>query len=273
MKKEKIKGAKKESEKDSNTKPKRRRPSQIYQWFFTLNNFTQKDILHLKMRFNKMAKWWVFKEEIGKKGTPHLQGNISLKVKLRFSSIRRWDRRMNWKPTRNVDAAIEYCMKETKIYTNIDFDNFCEYDKIEWKSWQEQVIKEVSEKCDNDRKINWLYEEKGNSGKSFLTKYLMRVENALVIEGKKHDIFHQISKRCENELPITIDIVIIDIPRSSFNKISYSAIECIKNGFVSSGKYEGGQYSFKSPHVYVFANKPPDKNKFSKDKWNIKKIR
>ncbi len=271
MKKVKIKGAKKEIGKDGNTKAKRRRPSQLYQWFFTLNNYTTKDILHLKMRFNKMTKWWVFEEEIGKQGTPHLQGNISLKIKLRLSSISKWDKRIHWEPTRNVDAAIEYCMKETKIYTNLDFDDFCEYDKIEWKSWQGKVVEELKEKCDNNRKINWLYDRKGNSGKSFLTKYLMKVENALVIEGKKHDIFHQIAKRCE--LGVSIPIVIIDVPRSSYNNISYSAIECIKNGFISSGKYDGGQYDFKSPHVYVFANKAPDKKKFSKDRWNIKKIR
>ncbi len=133
------------------------------------------------------------------------------------------------------------------------------------------MVEEIKEKCDNDRKINWLYDKKGNSGKSFLTKYLMKIENALVVEGKKHDIFHQIAKRCK--LGVSIPIVIIDVPRSSYNNISYSAIECIKNGFISSGKYEGGQYDFKSPHVYVFANKAPDKTKFSKDRWNIKKIR
>ncbi len=258
------KGAKKEFEKDGNTKAKTRRPSQLYQWFFTLNNWEQKDVLHLKMRFTKMCKWWVFEEEIGKNGTPHLQGNISLKLKLRQSSIIKWDKRIHWEPTKNVTAAIEYCMKETKIYTNLDLDNFDEYDEIEWKGWQKKVIEEVAVECKDDRKINWLYDEQGNMGKSFLTKYLMRVENALVVEGKKTDIFHQIAKRCEDNL--AIPMVIIDVPRSSFNNISYSAIEGIKNGFVSSGKYEGGQYAFKTPHVYVFANTKPDETKFSEDR-------
>ncbi len=260
-------GAKNEVEKDSNTESKRRRPSQLYQWFFTLNNYEQKDILHLKMRFNKMCKWWIFEEEIGANGTPHLQGNISLKVKLRLTSISKWDRRIHWEPTRNVEANIEYCQKETMIYTNIDLEEFNEYDKIKWRGWQKEVIKKVETKCDEDRKINWLYDNKGGSGKSYLTKYLMRVENALVVEGKKTDIFHQIAKRKIDN--ISIPLVIIDVPRSSFNNISYSAIECIKNGFISSGKYEGGQYNFKSPHIYVFANSMPDETKFSKDRWNI----
>jgi len=265
-----IKGAKIESVKDGNTSKLTRRPSQMYQWFFTLNNYNKNDIISLKMRFNKMCKWWIFEEEIGKEGTPHLQGNISLIKKLRFTSIAKWDRRIHWEATRNVEAAIEYCKKETKIYTNTDLDEFNEYEKVDWKCWQKEIIKEVEKKCDDDRKINWIWDDDGNTGKSYLTKYLMRVENALVVEGKKSDIFYQIAKRREESL--SVPLVIIDVPRSSFNNISYSAIECIKNGLISSGKYEGGQYTFKSPHVYVFANCEPDVRKFSKDRWRIKKI-
>ncbi len=263
----KKKGAKTEVGKDGNTNHKRKRPSQLYQWFFTLNNWEPRDILHLKMRFNKMTKWWIFEEETGEEGTPHLQGNISLKVKLRHSSIRKWDKRIHWEPTRNVDASIDYCMKETKIYTNIDLDKFDEYDEIEWRGWQKKIVEDVSIECTDDRKINWLYDKKGKTGKSYLTKYLMRVENALVVEGKKTDIFHQIAKRQEGGT--AVNLIIIDVPRASFSNISYSAIECIKNGFISSGKYEGGQYAFKSPHVYVFANSMPDEEKFSEDRWNI----
>lgn len=264
---EKIKNrAKKAVKKIGNTK----QSSQLYQWFFTLNNWKKEDILHLKMRFNSLCKWWIFEEETGKEGTPHLQGNISLIKKLRLTSIIKWDKRIHWEPTKNVEAAIEYCKKETKIYTNLDMEDFNEYNNIEWKSWQKEVIEAVEQPCTNDRKINWWWDEKGDMGKSYLTKYLMRVENALVVDGKKSDIFHQIAKR--KEMGIKIGIVIIDIPRASFSNISYSAIESIKNGFVTSGKYEGGQYTFKTPHVYVFANAEPDRSKFSEDRWNIKEI-
>ncbi len=267
------KGAKKEVGKDGNT----RRPSQLYQWFFTLNNFTKSDIIHLKLRFNEMCKWWIFEEETGKDGTPHLQGNMSLKIKLRFTSITKWDKRIHWEPTRNVEASVKYCQKETKIYTNIELEDFDEYNEIKWKCWQQTIIDEVEKPCEDSRKINWIYDKKGNTGKSYLTKYLAKVENALVVDGKKGDIFYQLAKRLEIKAPnklvkLKIGTVIIDIPRAGFNQISYNAIECIKNGFISSGKYEGGQYSFKIPHVYVFANFKPDKSKFSKDRWNIVRI-
>lgn len=263
----KAKGAKKEKGWDGNTKS---RPTQKYQWFFTLNNYNEQDIIRLKMRFGSLCKWYIFEKETGEQGTPHLQGNISLKKKLRFSSIIKWDKRINWQPTRNVEAAIQYCQKETQIYTNLDLSDFNEYDEIKWKPWQQKIIDHVEKPCTDDRKINWIWEEKGNVGKSFLTKYLMQVENALVVDGKKGDIFHQIAKRKEEGL--AIPLVIIDIPRASFNNLSYSAIECIKNGFITSGKYEGGQYAFKTPHVYIFANQEPDEDKFSEDRWEIQKI-
>ncbi len=100
----------------------------------------------------------------------------------------------------------------------------------------------------------------------------MQVENTLIVDGRKNDIFHQIAKRKEADIPIAIPLIIIDIPRSAFNNMSYSAIESIKNGLVSSGKYEGGQYTFKSPHVYIFANSKPDENKFSDDRWRVKEV-
>lgn len=252
---------------DGNTKGQ---STQRYQWFFTFNNYEEQDIIRLKMRFSDLCKWYVFEKEIGENGTPHLQGNFSLKKKLRLTALKKWDKRIHWEPTRNVDAAINYCMKETDIYTNLDLDDYTEYDDVKWKPWQQDIIDKVAKPCKNDRTVNWVWDDEGNSGKSFLSKYLMRVENALVVDGKKGDIFHQIAKRKEEG--IAIPIVIIDVPRASHSNLSYAAIECIKNGLVTSGKYEGGQYTFKSPHVYIFANEEPYLCRFSKDRWNVAEI-
>lgn len=245
--------------------------SQLYKWSFTLNNYKPEDILHLKLRLNKLCKRWIFGEEIGKKAeTPHLQGQFSLIKKLRLTALKKWDTRIHWEATRNVDASEIYCRKEGKYYTNIEFEDFDEYKKVTWRPWQQKVIKKVEQECDKKREINWIYDKNGNTGKSMLTRYLALAENALIVDGKKSDIMHQIAKRCEEGL--RIGTVIVDLPRASSNNISYSAIEAIKNGFVSSGKYEGGQYSFQTPHVYVFANEPPEKNKMSLDRWNISNI-
>jgi hypothetical protein len=56
------------------------------------------------------------------------------------------------------------------------------------------------------------------------------------------------------------------------NKVSYSSIECIKNGMITNTKYETGFKVFNPPHVVVFSNFPPDEEKLSADRWNIKEI-
>lgn len=260
---EKKIGPKKREKKIGNTV----QSSSCYMWSFTLNNYEKTDILHLKMRLNKLCKRWIFGEEVGEKGTPHLQGQFSLVKKQRLTALKKWDARINWIPTRNVDASEVYCKKEGKYYTNIEFDNFDEYKDVVWREWQQKVVNKVTEECKEKREINWIYDEKGNTGKSMLTRYLALAENALIVDGKKSDIFHQIAKRCEEGLKI--GTIIIDIPRASANNVSYAAIEAIKNGFISSGKYEGGQYSFTTPHVYIFANEAPEMHKMSNDRWNI----
>ncbi len=244
-----------------------RQSSAFYLWSFTLNNYETSDILHLKLRLNKLCKRWIFGEEVGDNGTPHLQGQFSLIKKQRLTAMKKWDKRIHWEATRNIDASEQYCRKDGKYYTNIEFEDYDEYNKVVWKPWQQEIVNKVEQDCVKKREINWIYDSEGNSGKSMLTRYLALAENALIVDGKKSDIMHQIAKRCEEGLKI--GTVIIDIPRASKNNISYAAIEAIKNGFISSGKYEGGQYSFRVPHVYVFANEPPEKHMMSNDRWNI----
>ena len=106
-----TKGAKKENELDGNTG----RPTQCYRWCFTLHKYTETDITHLKMRLNDKCKMWIFGEEVGKKEeTPHLQGAISLKKKMRLTGLKKWDLRIHWSRMRNEECAYEYCKKEMR---------------------------------------------------------------------------------------------------------------------------------------------------------------
>ncbi len=253
-----------------NTKTPSKAP--VLHWFLTWNNYTTEDVERLIMFCNEFCSKYDFGEEIGESGTPHLQGQITLKRKRRLTFMKKLDCRIHWEKTKSVYHAIDYTKKEGgKHYTNVSntvffFDEFI---NVKWYKWQEEVIRIITGEPDN-RTVNWFWEENGGIGKSFLTKYLVIRFNALIVDGKKADVFHQIAKRREED--INIDIVIVDIPRSAFNNLSYQALECIKNGLISSGKYEGGQYVFKSPHVVVLANSPPDEEKLSKDRWNIVEI-
>ena len=64
-----------------------------------------------------------------------------------------------------------------------------------------------------------------------------------------------------------------DIPRANRGHISYASLECIKNGMVCNTKYETGVKIFNSPHVFIFANFPPDdEGQLSEDRWHIMKL-
>lgn len=75
-----------------------------------------------------------------------------------------------------------------------------------------------------------------------------------------------------SKFPAKRKLIVVDCPRSQQDYINYGAIEQIKNGLIFSGKYEGTQLVFNSPHVIVFANEPPDYSKMSMDRWNVVQI-
>jgi hypothetical protein len=63
-------------------------------------------------------------------------------------------------------------------------------------------------------------------------------------------------------------IVFMNIPRQTTN-IILTAVETIKDGFVSSGKYQGDSFRTDPPHVVLFSNKPLCWENLTKDKWKI----
>ncbi len=254
----------------SSTSLKKTKVNAKKHWCFTFHNWNDKDIIKWKGLLNKYCAKWIFGDEVGKSGeTPHLQGYMELNKKMRLTSLKKWFNKCHWEATNNIDASIEYCQKECReVYSNFNVS----VDLFEfpiWYDWQMDIINLLKIPA-NNRTVHWYWRDKGNAGKSTLSRYLVMIENALIIQGKSSDIFHQIAKRCE--MGIKMDIVIIDIPRCHYGSVSYSAIECIKNGLIMSGKYEGGQFVFKSPHLIVFANEPPDESKLSVDRWHIVEI-
>ena len=148
-----------------------------------------------------------------------------------------------------------------KTNRQLIFDNGV---NIKWKLWQQKVIKIVLKEPD-ERTINWFYEEIGNTGKTFLTRYLLsahpsctRFENA-----KSADLKYAYNGE---------HIVLFDRSRSSEHIFNYEALESLKNGSMFSPKYESASKVYKIPHVVVFANWLPDMCRLSLDRWNIVKI-
>lgn len=240
-------------------------------WMFTLNNHSKNDIdTFLKLKNVK----YVINEEIGiENKTPHLQGCWMFKNGRSFERLKKLFPRIHLEVAENIYACRAYCSKtETctgRHWTNIKKPKVVEdYFTFKPYPWQKEVLELIKTKPDH-RTVNWYWESKGNAGKSSLTRHILLKYNAIAVSGNARDIKCAI-RSFNEEKPL--EIVIIDIPRSSFSNVSYKAIEEIKNGFFFSGKYDSGQCIFDIPHVIVFANSEPELDMMSLDRWKVKEI-
>ncbi len=244
-------------------------------WCFTLNNYTETDCGRLKILF-EMKKWtFIIGQEVGDTNdTPHLQGYVSGKNAIRFDTLKKMMPRAHLEASKgSPDANYKYCSKEGKFITNMQepappakpIKDPLKDRKL--YDFQQEIVDMVKEEPD-DRKVFWYYDLQGCKGKTTLAKHLCMNHNALYVQGKANDIkfgvMDMIQKKGE------IDIVIMGLPRSYEQYVSYDAIESIKDGIFYSSKYESGMCIFNSPHVIILANFAPDEDKLSKDRWVIK---
>ena len=137
------------------------------------------------------------------------------------------------------------------------------YDNVKWKQWQKDTISDIDGPI-HDRKVMWVFDEKGGQGKTFLSKYLVSRGDCVRFEnGKSADIkFGYTGQRC----------VIFDLSRSQMDHINYEIIESVKNGIIYNTKYECEMRIYKIPHVLVFSNQRPDETKLSQDRWQIEEV-
>lgn len=248
-------------------------------WCFTWNNYEASDISYLTGTLEQGK--YIFGEEVGSNGTPHLQGVVKWDNPRSFKAMQKlFQQKAHIEPCKNWNASINYCSKDGKTYTNIKentniADQILEkyYTNITWKPWQQEIIELVENNEPDTRSIYWYWEESGNTGKSFLCKYLDIKYDAIICSGKKADVFNQtnmwLQKYKNQKSP---RLIICDIPRDDIEYLHYGTLECLKNGHLYSGKYEGGKCIFDHPHVIIFANTPPLEKKISKDRWKITKI-
>jgi hypothetical protein len=115
-----------------------------------------------------------------------------------------------------------------------------------------------------EREIVFIVDLTGNQGKSWFCRYYCDLhENAqIIVPGKKADMALVLREDCR--------VLFFDCPRSKQGDfIQYDLLEEIKNGFVFSGKYQSVIKKFKTPHVVVCMNEPPDMTKLSEDRYTI----
>lgn len=242
-------------------------------WCFTANNYTQSLIDEIVPKFQKVCTVAGFSKEVGESGTPHLQGYVEFKTKCRPSS-HEFPKGIHWAKCKgNRDSNVKYITKDGPMFFNLGLPKPPKPVKLinpdyEW----EQEILEVLKDEPDDRTIYWYWSRTGNKGKTSFCKYLTIKHGAIALSGKSADMKNGIVKYQEvnGTLP---ELILIPIPKS-FNTdyLNYEGIECVKDMYFFSGKYEGGQVCGNPPHLFVFANEPPDTSKMMIDRWRIREI-
>lgn len=245
---------------------------QLKRWFFTFNNYLPADIDILETRFKQICEKYIFQEEMGENGTKHLQGCIFLKKKMRWSEFFNKDyNQLHWEEVRNEKASIEYCQKEeTCIGKTYKWGFPRELEIIEhlWPWQQDIYIKCLNEP--NKRSIIWIYDPDGNNGKTALCKFLTVKANAIsATSGSAKDIACILAMCVKNGRNLNeLTTFIFHYARTS-EHISYKAIESVKDGYITSTKYESGTMVFNCPHCLVFSNELPEVDKLTHDRWEV----
>ncbi len=239
-------------------------------WVFTLNNYTPQNIIDINSWIQSDCKDGGFAQEVAPTtGTPHLQGFFMFKNQKYFNIIKKKFPKM-WfeKMYGNKSQNLKYCSKAGKLTRKMNWKEklheslLKEYDNVTWKDWQQLVLDHLDTVA-NQRDILWIWERKGNIGKSFLAKYIVLKYECIIADGKKANIFNQVKTCLDNEKEPKI--ILLDIPRHNLDFVNYGVLEQLKDGLIYSGKYEGGICVFHYPHLIVFANEPPSKDCMSTD--------
>lgn len=148
-----------------------------------------------------------------------------------------------------------------------------EFENALLRPWQLSVVDMVT-RDPNPRQIHWIWEPVGNTGKSWMAKYLAVMHDACLMDvGKKADMAYLYS---QNQKPI----VVFDLSRTTAPGEgrehtldgAYSLAENLKNGSVTSLKYESTGILMTSCHVIFFANFAPDMTKLSADRYVVTHI-
>lgn len=136
------------------------------------------------------------------------------------------------------------------------------------RTWQRQLGERLDEPAD-DRRIQFIVDPIGGCGKSWFVRYWFSThpnETQRLSIGKRDDLAYAID---ESKL-----YFFFDVPRSQSEFLQYSILESLKDRMVFSPKYFSvTKILHHTPHVVVFMNEEPDREKLSRDRYYVTHIR
>lgn len=245
-------------------------------WCFTFNNYTEEIVLEFQSSIKEKCKLGFFNKEVGKEGTPHLQGYLELKTKGR--PLNMFPLGCHWaKAKGNKDQNFNYCSKAVDV-TGMSFSFGYKIKPVikiitELRPFQSEIETMLLGPV-NEGKIIWIYDIEGQLGKTEFLRY-MHVKHGMPFSygGKASDIVNLVFNHKEYLLENDKAVMIYNFGRDvDNNKISYKSMEQISDGCISNTKFETGCFVCNKPHVLVLSNCLPKEEALTKSRWIIKTI-
>jgi len=133
------------------------------------------------------------------------------------------------------------------------------------KAWQVNVLRRLRDQ--DERKILFVVDQIGNSGKSMLTKFLLCNYKAFVSNGGKvADLMHIHAKH-------KTEYSVFDMARCNNPEyFPWNFMEMLKNGWYQSTKYDGNTVVCGVQKIVMFTNEMPPLTKLSADRYDIFEI-
>jgi len=283
-------------------------------WCFTLNNYTENDIKYMIEQSAAFGRI-IFETEVGDEGTPHLQGFVKFHNKKRPLSIYKneclhtaeesptgkagW---IDWSKAKGTEIdSWFYCTEDyrakkpwARLFHNHypEFEKWlkeilrshktlgqkrvaiCKYTYSELKPHQKNVVDLILDTEPDDRTIHVNWSKEFKTGKTTTMRYLLINHPELVLQipsGKSSDIINCIIQADMDR----VKAVLINLVGADSEGYPIEALEQIKDACVACGKYKGGAKTFAYVHIFIFANKPPEKQIFEiidENRWIITEI-
>lgn len=243
----------------------------------------------IMVELRSLAKKWAFQlEKAPTTSNLHYQGRLVLINRVRFSTFLKrlkvdesvhYLKHAHWSVTNNnchnfdyvkkSDTRIEGPWTSDGIYGEIPRD----IKDLKMYSWQATMARMADEY--EPRKIFFLYDPDGNSGKSTIAKWLCFFKQACDCPAMNNfkDVLQFAASWKKNHADCKC--FLFDMPRASNQENlsgMYSAIECIKSGKITDTRYCATTILMDPPTVFVYGNHIPNRNLLSEDRWQYFRI-
>lgn len=138
--------------------------------------------------------------------------------------------------------------------------------------WHSYLLSKLTEDWDA-RKIYWVWDPNGSTGKTYFQKYLFwsRQKDVLILPIASVKDVTYLPSQNPNASIILCNFTPTFCRADALGEI-YSAIETIKDGLFSAVKYKSRMVSTTPPHIMIFSNFLPSITSMSEDGWEILRV-